>query len=127
MIRSELVQLWKSRVQYLRQYYCFNGHRPKQRGYPVLSRHVWFIPFILTAWWLSIAVIFLYKLKMQDLLNNGEKLLDPVYKVQLSLLNEVGRITFKYTLNASLIQKMNEGQSSGLIQYIIVQSIGPVQ
>ena len=71
VLRSQLVDLWKFRVQHLRQYYCFHGHKPKQKSSPAISRHVWFIPLILTLWWLLIAVIFLYTLKMEHLLSTG--------------------------------------------------------
>ena len=69
--RMQSADLWKSRVQHLRQYYCFNGHKPKQRSSPAISRHVWFIPLILTLWWLLIAVMFIYTLKMEHLLSAG--------------------------------------------------------
>ena len=60
-MQPRLVELWKCRVQHLRQYYCVRKH--KQKGHPVTSCDVWYLPVVLTVWLIVMSYIVLSALK----------------------------------------------------------------
>ena len=60
-MQPRLVELWKCRVQHLRQFYC--TRKPKQKGAPMISCNVWYFPVILTVWLIVLSYIVLSALK----------------------------------------------------------------
>ena len=58
-MQPQLVELWQCRVQYLKKFYSGrkSGRKCKQKGYPVISCHVWHIPHLLTGWLLVMSSI----------------------------------------------------------------------
>ena len=72
VLKSELVQLWKCRVQYLRKFYEYSDKKPKQRGCVALSCHVWSIPLLLMMWLTGLSSILLLALKVEQMLDTGE-------------------------------------------------------
>ena len=61
VVQCELVQLWKGQAARLRHLYC--SWKPRQRGNPFISCHVWFLPCLLATWltvFLSILLLALY-------------------------------------------------------------------
>ena len=47
-MQPRLVELWKCRVQHLRQYYSMK--KVKQKGHPVITCSVWYFPVLLMGW-----------------------------------------------------------------------------
>ena len=55
------VDLWQCRTQHLRQY--SSRWKIKQRGHPVISCHIWYLPLLLMGWQLTMISIILHALK----------------------------------------------------------------
>ena len=60
-MQPRMVELWKCRVQHLRQYYYVRKY--KQKGAPVTSCDVWHFPVVLTVWLIVMSYLVLSALK----------------------------------------------------------------
>ena len=68
VLRHEQVQLWRSRVHYLGQYYC----DWKAVGRGSNSCHVLYLPLLLTAWWTALIFMILTALHLQRSMHTSE-------------------------------------------------------
>ena len=70
VIKSELVRPWQSRKQCLRQYHWHVKQR--QSGSPVISCHVWFLPFLGGAWFTAMSIITLMALHLEKIMDSSK-------------------------------------------------------
>ena len=68
-MKPQPVELWKSKFVQVRLRYSTGKY--KQRGLPVISCHVWYIPALLTGWLLVMSSIILFALK-HSTMNEGK-------------------------------------------------------
>ena len=61
-MQPRLVEPWKCRVQQSRQF-SSDPQRHRQRGIPVLSCDVWYLPMVLTGWLMVMSYVVLFVLK----------------------------------------------------------------
>ena len=61
-MQPRLVELWKCRVQHLRQFYCSQKQDQKVKEHPVMSSNVWYVPALLTGWLMAMSCIVLLAL-----------------------------------------------------------------